>query len=166
VTGEDEHVTNRRRDRGDAVVTVRGGPINTVRPAADDAPFHVTLTNGTDAGEVVASVDGELDAAGNPLLQSTLLKALRRAERVLTIDLSGVTFFGSAGVTALVWVSQHPEAAGKHVRVVATSRIVTGPLELTGLLARLDVQGMPETPDGPPPATPAEAPESPGPLPR
>lgn len=120
-----------------------------MRPAADPAPFDVVLTPGPEAGQVVAQVRGELDAASNPLLQESLLKALRRAERVLTIDLSGVTFFGSAGVTALVWVSQHPEAAGKHVRVVATSRIVTGPLELTGLLDRLDVQGMPETPDGP-----------------
>jgi len=33
--------------------------------------------------------------------------------------------------------------------VVATSRIVTGPLELTGLLDRLDVEGMPTTADGP-----------------
>jgi anti-sigma B factor antagonist len=104
----------------------------------------VTLIDGPEAGQVVAQVRGELDGAGNPLLQQTLLQALRRAERLLTLDLSGVTFFGSAGVTALVWVSQHPEAAGKHVRVVATSRIVTGPLELTGLLDRLDVQGMPE----------------------
>jgi anti-sigma B factor antagonist len=156
-------VTSRRRDHDSAVVTVRGGPINTVRPAADDAPFQVALTDGVDAGEVVAAVRGELDAAGNPLLQSTLLKALRQADRVLTIDLSGVTFFGSAGVTALVWVSQHPEAAGKHVRVVATSRIVTGPLELTGLLERLDVQGMPVTPDGPAGADPDDPDDRPAP---
>jgi len=109
----------------------------------------VDLVDGTEPGQVVAYVRGELDAAGNPLLQLTLLQALRRAEQLLTIDLSGVTFFGSAGVTALVWVSQHPEAAGKHVGVVATSRIVTGPLELTGLLERLDVHGMPTAPDGP-----------------
>ena len=105
---------------------------------------EVTVEDGPELGQVVARVRGELDAAGNPLLQQTLLRALRRADRLLTLDLSGVTFFGSAGVTALVWVSQHPEAAGKHVRVVATSRIVTGPLELTGLLERLDVEGMPE----------------------
>ena len=140
---------SRRRDHDTAVVTVRGGPINTVRPAADDAPFQVTLVPGTEPGQLVAQVRGELDAAGNPLLQQTLLKALRRAERLLTIDLSGVTFFGSAGVTALVWLSQHPEADGKHVKVVATSRIVTGPLELTGLLDRLDVQGMPGEPPRP-----------------
>ena len=103
----------------------------------------MTLVDGPDAGQVVARVCGELDAAGNPLLQQTLLGALRRARRLLTLDLSGVSFFGSAGVTALVWLSQHPEAAGKHVTVLATSRIVTGPLELTGLLDRLDVQGMP-----------------------
>ena len=125
------------------VVGTRGELIKTVRSAADEAPFTVELVEGTEAGQVVAFVRGELDAAGNPPLQQTLLRALRRAERLLTIDLSGVTFFGSAGVTALVWLSQHPEAAGKHVTVVATSRIVTGPLELTGLLDRLDVEGMP-----------------------
>jgi anti-sigma B factor antagonist len=113
------------------------------------APFQVSLSDGPEEGQVVALVRGELDAAANPLLQQTLLKALRRAARLLTLDLSGVTFFGSAGVTALVWLSQHPEAAGKHVAVVATSRVVTGPLELTGLLDRLDVQGMPGLPPRP-----------------
>ncbi|OMQ15686.1 hypothetical protein A7K94_0207775 [Modestobacter sp. VKM Ac-2676] len=121
--------------------------MKTVRSAAE-APFEVTLADGPQPGQVVARVRGELDAASNPLLQQTLLRALRRAERLLTIDLSEVTFFGSAGVTALVWVSQHREAAGKHVTVVATSRVVTGPLELTGLLDRLDVEGMPGS--GPP----------------
>ena len=117
----------------------------------------MTLVDGPEDGQVVAQVRGELDAATNPLLQRSLLRALRRAARLLTVDLSGVTFFGSAGVTALVWLSQHPEAAGKHVRVVATSRVVTGPLELTGLLDRLDVQGMP----GPAPR-PGERPAAPG----
>jgi len=104
----------------------------------------VTLVDGPQPGQVIARVRGELDAAGNPLLQQTLLRALRRAERLLTLDLSEVSFFGSAGVTALVWLSQHREAADKHVTVVATSRIVTGPLELTGLLEHLDVEGMPD----------------------
>jgi anti-sigma B factor antagonist len=139
---EDVEHTAERTGR-DAEVA-RGGPINTVRSDAGAAPFTVTLADGPAEGQVVAHVAGELDAGGNPLLQQTLLDALRRADRLLTIDLAGVSFFGSAGVTALVWVSQHPEAAGKHVRVVAASRIVTGSLELTGLLERLDVQGMPE----------------------
>jgi len=114
----------------------------------------VTVVDGPEEGQLIARIAGELDAASNPLLQQTLLGALRRAERLLTVDLSGVTFFGSAGVTALVWLSQHREAAGKHVRVVATSRIVTGPLELTGLLEHLDVQGMPRGPRPTPETTP------------
>jgi len=131
--------------------------ISTLGTTSDAAPFEVTLVDGPEDGQVVAQVRGELDAAANPLLQRSLLRALRQAARLLTVDLSGVTFFGSAGVTALVWLSQHPEAAGKHVRVVATSRVVTGPLELTGLLDRLDVQGMP----GPAPR-PGERPAAPG----
>lgn len=132
----------------------RGGLIDTVRSGAAAAPFEVIVADGAEAGQLVARVCGELDAAGNPLLQQTLLDALRRADRLLTLDLSKVTFFGSAGVTALVWLSQHPEADGKHVQVVATSRIVTGPLELTGLLDRLDVQGMPDGPQPPAGTTP------------
>lgn len=144
--GGDDHDAGDRRAHGGrtqwGASAPRGGPINTVEPAADGAPFAVILEDGAEEGQLVARVRGELDGASNPQLQQTLLQALRRTERLLTLDLSGVTFFGSAGVTALVWLSQHPEAAGKHVAVIATSRIVTGPLELTGLLERLDVQGM------------------------
>ena len=123
----------------------------------------MTLVDAPDM-EVVARVRGALDAARNPLLQQTLLQALRRAGRVLTVELSEVTFFGSAGVTALVWLSQHPEAAGKHVRVVATSRIMTGPLELTGLLQRLDVEGMPDGTARPATARPRRRADRPGPF--
>ncbi|MEI4271737.1 STAS domain-containing protein [Klenkia sp. LSe6-5] len=116
-----------------------------------DGGFSLTTAESGD-GELVAHVAGTLDAAYGPALQHELLQALRRAPRRLVVDLSEVVFFGSAGVTALVWVSQHPEAADKHVRVIATSRIVTGPLEMTGLLLRLDVSGMP--PESVPPAGP------------
>jgi anti-sigma B factor antagonist len=130
---------------------VSGVVISTVWSAAqpDEAPFEVALVGSPEPGAVVARVTGELDAAADPLLQQSLPRALPRADRLLMLDLSGVTFSGSAGVTALVWLSQHPEAAGRHVRAVATSRIVTGPLELTGLLVHLDVSGMPTSDRGP-----------------
>ncbi|KQS66926.1 STAS domain-containing protein [Modestobacter sp. Leaf380] len=116
--------------------------METVHDHAEDVPFTVSTRPGED-GELVAAVTGMLDSAYNPALQQSLLHALRGAPEVLTVDLSDVHFFGSAGVTALVWLSQHPEAHDKRVRVIATSRIVTGPLELTGLLQQLDVSGMP-----------------------
>ena len=148
-----------RRAHGGRETT--GAVISTDAPAGrpDDAPFEVSVAHGPAPGHVVASVRGMLDAAVNPLLQQALLRALRQAREVLVLDLSGVTFFGSAGVTALVWVSQHPEAVGKRVRVIANSRVVTGPLELTGLLDRLDVSGMPSPATG---SAPDRAPRPPG----
>ncbi|SDP23720.1 anti-sigma B factor antagonist [Klenkia soli] len=116
--------------------------METVHGRAEGDGFTL-VTDEDDDGELVARVSGTLDASHGPQLHQALLGALRQAPTRLVVDLSGVEYFGSAGVTALVWLSQHPEAAGKHVRVVATSRIVTGPLELTGLLQRLDVTGMP-----------------------
>jgi anti-sigma B factor antagonist len=127
----------------------RGAVINRSASADDEFAFEVTRAESSEPGHAVVSVKGRLDAADGPLLQNTLLRALREADRLLTLDLSGVSYFGSAGVTALVWLAQHPEAAGKHVRVVATSRIVTGPLAPTGLLESLDVAGMPAVADGP-----------------
>lgn len=117
-----------------------------------EEPGFTLHRDGPHGGELVARVAGTLDAAHGPEFQAALLGALRDAPERLVVDLSAVTFFGSAGVTALVWVNEHPEAAGKGVRVVATSRIVTGPLEMTGLLLRLDVSGMP--PESVPPADP------------
>ncbi|SDG88108.1 STAS domain-containing protein [Klenkia brasiliensis] len=125
--------------------------METVHGLADEPGFTL-VTDGPHDGELVARVTGTLDSAHGPELQASLLGALRAAPDRLVVDLSGVTFFGSAGVTALVWVSEHPESAGKGVRVVATSRIVTGPLEMTGLLLRLDVSGMP--PESVPPTDP------------
>ena len=42
-----------------------------------------------------------------------------------------------ARITALVEVSKAADAAGKELRIRATQRTVTGPLEVTGLLDRL-----------------------------
>ena len=125
--------------------------MTTVHGHADGDGFTLVTADDGD-GELVARVAGTLDASHGPELHEALLGALRSAPQRLVVDLSQVHYFGSAGVTALVWLSQHPEAAGKHVRVVATSRIVTGPLELTGLLQRLDVTGMP--PESVPPEDP------------
>jgi anti-anti-sigma factor len=51
---------------------------------------------------------------------------------VLVVDLSGVDFLGSAGLTALV--AAYEEAGSRTVlRVVATSSATARPLQLTGL---------------------------------
>ena len=89
------------------------------------------------AGQLVVRVTGVLDNYSNPRLPRQLLAALEDAPQRLLVDLDGVDFFGSAGITALVEVSKAADAAGKELRVRATQRTVTGPLEVTGLLDRL-----------------------------
>ncbi|KQS71918.1 hypothetical protein ASG41_19320 [Modestobacter sp. Leaf380] len=91
------------------------------------------------AGDLRVAVSGVLDNYSNPRLPRQLLTALGDAPARLTVDLDDVDFFGSAGITALVEVSKAADAAGKQLRIVATHRVVTGPLEVTGLLDRLRV---------------------------
>ncbi|TWP52360.1 STAS domain-containing protein [Lentzea tibetensis] len=51
----------------------------------------------------------------------------------LVLDLSRVTFLGSAGLAVLVEASQQTKTRGVELRVVAVERAVTRPLEATGL---------------------------------
>ena len=70
------------------------------------------------------------------------------------LDLSDVTFLGSAGLAVLVAAKDAADARGHTLRLVCGSRIVTRALEATGLLTLFDVaDGVPQAlgpvPDGP-----------------
>ncbi|WP_082556579.1 STAS domain-containing protein [Modestobacter sp. Leaf380] len=114
---------------------------STTTDPADEGrrPFQLTVGEPDTAGDLRVAVSGVLDNYSNPRLPRQLLTALGDAPARLTVDLDDVDFFGSAGITALVEVSKAADAAGKQLRIVATHRVVTGPLEVTGLLDRLRV---------------------------
>lgn len=86
----------------------------------------------------VLVVTGELDMQTTPKLGNALGQALRERPVLLVVDLSGVDFLGSAGLTALL-DAQH--SAGEHtrLRLVANSRITLRPIQITGLDQRLSV---------------------------
>jgi anti-sigma B factor antagonist len=84
------------------------------------------------AGLVVASVSGELDMLTAPRLRSVVTAELADCT-VLVIDLTGVSFLGSAGRAVLVEASHAAERRQVALRVVATGRTVRRPLEITGL---------------------------------
>ncbi|MFC4859335.1 STAS domain-containing protein [Actinophytocola glycyrrhizae] len=81
---------------------------------------------------VVLRVAGELDLVTTPVLSEACTKALRSAPPVLVIDLTGVTFLASVGMSAIV--AAH-EAGGEQtkVRVVGGSRDTLRPIRVTGL---------------------------------
>ncbi|MFE9751376.1 STAS domain-containing protein [Saccharothrix saharensis] len=83
-------------------------------------------------GVTVVSVSGEVDMLTAPQLRASALQHLD-AGSTLVLDLSGVSFLGSAGLAVLVEASQQAKRHDAGFRVVAVERAVTRPLAATGL---------------------------------
>ena len=76
---------------------------------------------------------GEIDSTSAPVLRQQLDTLLDGEVREFTVDLGRVTFLDSAGLCVLA--AAHRRALGKDVRmrVLASSRAVIRPLQITGL---------------------------------
>jgi anti-sigma B factor antagonist len=100
------------------------------------------VTHGNDA--TVVHVVGEIDTLTAPVLRAQLDEHIP-AMPLLVLDLSDVTFLGSAGLAVLVAGKDAADARGHTLRLVCGSRIVTRALEATGLLTLFDTaDGVPE----------------------
>ena len=101
-----------------------------------EAPFDdvITLSTSSEDGVVTVTVVGEVDTFTAPVLRSTLDSQLEQQPRELVIDLSGVQFLGSAGLAVLVETQKSSRAKEVGLQLIATTRAVTRPLEVTGLI--------------------------------
>ncbi|MCV2487946.1 STAS domain-containing protein [Geodermatophilus sp. YIM 151500] len=102
-----------------------------------EAPFDDVITLSTssdDDGAVTVTVVGEVDTFTAPVLRTSLDTQLEQQPRELVIDLSGVQFLGSAGLAVLVETQKAARARDIGLRLIATTRAVTRPLEVTGLI--------------------------------
>ncbi len=99
------------------------------------APFAVTVQEREAA--LVVQTSGELDASTVPRLRAIMRGVLTGAPAVLVVDLSGVTFLGSAGMHLLLEIQDL--AGNADVRFVAQGRGTVKPLRLTRLADVLDV---------------------------
>ena len=86
----------------------------------------------------VLHVVGELDTLTAPLLAVRLAEQ-QSAVHKLVVDLSEVSFLGSAGLAALVEAKDAADRDGGQLLVVPGSRIVKRALEATGLLSLFTV---------------------------
>jgi anti-sigma B factor antagonist len=86
----------------------------------------------TGSGAVVTAV-GEIDSTSAPVLRERLEALLDGEVTEFTVDLTAVTFLDSAGLCVLA--AAHRSAARQDVtmRVLASSRAVIRPLQITGL---------------------------------
>jgi anti-anti-sigma factor len=80
-------------------------------------------------GEVDSSTVGEFTAH----LDAALHEAANQASRLLIIDLQALTYFGSAGLNAVLDCHRQGLKAGTPVRLVADNGLVVRPIEVTNL---------------------------------
>ncbi|SER46789.1 anti-anti-sigma factor [Lentzea albida] len=103
--------------------------------------LEVTVTKSSPASTLV-TVSGELAGPGAERLLARLDRLLDNGHRYVVLDLSGVTFCDSSGVSALVRGHARASAAAGGLKVSAASVQVTRVLELSGLGRML---GLPST---------------------
>jgi len=105
-----------------------------VNPAGleDVTPGGFSVRAETHGEAVVLGVNGEVDMGTAPELEESIKDALERGPKVLVVDLSGVTFLASAGMSVLIGGNQ--QAADRtSLRLVATGNATLRPMELTGI---------------------------------
>jgi len=104
-------------------------------PPFDPDPGDMALRAVPGPDCCTVTVTGDVDARSGPVLADRLLDALDRSDvPTLELDLRGVTFLDSAGLTALVVVHRAATRTGRVFRLrCGTTREVLRPLEITGL---------------------------------
>jgi anti-anti-sigma factor len=80
-------------------------------------------------GEVDSSTVGEFTAH----LDAALDEAANQESRLVIIDLQALTYFGSAGLNAVLDCHRQGLKAGTSVRLVANNGLVVRPIEVTNL---------------------------------
>lgn len=104
-----------------------------------DEPLNVTVSEAS-PDTIVCVVAGEVDLLTGPTLREKLTDAINVAPSHLVIDLSGVQFLASIGLSILVEILAAQEAAGRHLAVVVeNNHAVTHTLQTTGLDQVLDL---------------------------
>lgn len=116
-------------------MVVAGG--GRVRP--QDLVRVTTLRSEGDSDAVVLDVVGEVDLHSSPVLEAAIAEAQAGSPSLLVIDLTGVSFMASIGITMLLKAAREAGPRGR-IRVVAPEVGSVGrTLELTGVAEALGV---------------------------
>ena len=105
-------------------------------PASELVTIDVSATG----SEMVVSAAGEIDSTSAPVLRQRLDALLDDDVRELTVDLGRVSFLDSAGLCVLATAHRRAVRQDVRMRVLASSRAVIRPLQITGLWELLRVE--------------------------
>jgi anti-sigma B factor antagonist len=101
-------------------------------------PFEAVLA--VDGEETLLVCSGELDMAAAPSFDEAILRAHELHPGDLTVDLAGVMFMDSSGITALVMAHRRIASTCSHLRIKNIQPQVARVLDLTGVAEHLDSQ--------------------------
>lgn len=85
-------------------------------------------------------VSGEVDSSTAPVLARRVDDALAGPAEHLVVDLCAVTFLDSAGLCVLASVHRRAAERQQTVRILASTRAVVRPLQITGLWGLLGAE--------------------------
>jgi anti-sigma B factor antagonist len=129
----------RRRQTVQTPGNFEGGPDGATGIEVGPASQQVNIAVEKAADHAILHVAGEIDLLTANLLGERIREQLLPETKLLVLDLSEVSFLGSAGLAEIVSASQAGKDSGTRLVLVATNRAVIRPLEATGLLSMLTV---------------------------
>jgi len=89
---------------------------------------------------MVFAVAGEIDLATSPALRDRLLSDRPWHGRGAVVDLTRVTFLGSAGIMTLLDVHDRAEREGKDLVLVVPGPVVARTLEIAGVATAFTIR--------------------------
>jgi anti-sigma B factor antagonist len=104
-------------------------------PAQPARPLAVEVS-AADFGTLV-DVSGEVEVATSPQLRAALAARPRVSGGLLVLDLTGVTFLDSSGLSAVLTLQRESAAAGERLAVICPSGPARLLFEVTGVDAEL-----------------------------
>ena len=108
-----------------------------------DANELLVIDVSDDGGVRVLRLDGELDMAGVPHFESSLLGNRPPGTATFVLDLRELTFIDSSGIRALIMADKSVRDGGGRLIVVRGSQRVDQVLEMTGVARQIEVVDEP-----------------------
>jgi anti-anti-sigma factor len=109
--------------------------------AADAAaPGALQISVGVTSGRCTMVLSGELDVATAPLLRDRLAEVTDELETELVLDIGGLTFIDSTGLSLLVSEHKALKARGAELVVCSPTRMAQRLFEISGLDAVLSIR--------------------------
>jgi anti-sigma B factor antagonist len=103
-------------------------------PSLDPSSSELVTIDVSGAGSVqTLTAVGEIDSTSAPVLRQHLDALLDEGVDELTVDLRQVSFLDSAGLCALATAHRRAVRQNVRMRVLASSRAVIRPMQITGL---------------------------------